>query len=328
MTDVGAHQFVKSSNKPDRILVPQPSDSPRDPLVSPILVAAVTFAQGMSHLALAPVFPHLMEAFDSNHASVVQFAGVSSAYNTLYFTFYFGSFMVGQCLSGPMAEHIGWRSFCWLNIALQGCVLVLLIFFPETKLHRVQTKAMLEGSTTIERDPYLGQRLPFHSVVQHLPVKTAPLFWTVSSYLTVNLTQSQAFAASPYNSSQTICFLNLATSIGAFIGLATNGVLSDWILRRATKRNRGIKEPEMRLPTMIPYSSLRFTAAGIQVAAFPGIASTYAVDSYKPVAGSLFVTITINKDVWRYRFSKFIMPWIESDSYPPSIMLNTCLIAL
>jgi len=46
------------------------------------------------------------------------------------------------------------------------------------------------------------------------------------------------------------------------------------------------------------------------------------------VAGSLFVTITINKDVWRYRFSKFIMPWIESDSYPPSIMLNTCLIAL
>jgi len=108
MTDVGAHQFVKSSNKPDRILVPQPSDSPRDPLVcvtyrrhlpvvhrtrtdgnhcrigtstgssAPILVAAVTFAQGMSHLALAPVFPHLMEAFDSNHASVVQFAGVSS----------------------------------------------------------------------------------------------------------------------------------------------------------------------------------------------------------------------------------------------------------
>lgn len=84
-----------------------------------------------------------------------------------------------------MAEHIGWRSFCWLNIALQGCVLVLLIFFPETKLQRVQTKAMLEGSvrtgagnltheTTIERDPYLGQRLPFHSVVQHLPVKTAP----------------------------------------------------------------------------------------------------------------------------------------------------------
>src|ERR1700749_2718624 len=48
------------------------------------------------------------------------------------------------------------------------------------------------------------------------------------------------------------------------------------------------------------------TCAGIQVAAIPGIASTYAVDSYKPVAGSLFVAITVNKNVWGYGFSKFI----------------------
>ena len=31
MTDVGSHHFVKSS---DRVLVPQPSDNPHDPLVS------------------------------------------------------------------------------------------------------------------------------------------------------------------------------------------------------------------------------------------------------------------------------------------------------
>lgn len=31
MTDVGSHHFVKSS---DRVLVPQPSDDPHDPLVS------------------------------------------------------------------------------------------------------------------------------------------------------------------------------------------------------------------------------------------------------------------------------------------------------
>ena len=34
MTDVGSHHFVKSS---DRVLVPQPSDDPHDPLVSPLL---------------------------------------------------------------------------------------------------------------------------------------------------------------------------------------------------------------------------------------------------------------------------------------------------
>lgn len=38
-----------------------------------------------------------------------------------------------------------------------------------------------------------------------------------------------------------------------------------------------------------------YTCAGIQVAALPSIATTYAVDSYKPVAGSLMVAITVNK---------------------------------
>jgi hypothetical protein len=38
MADVGSHHFVKSSSKSDRVLVPQPSQDPHDPLVriSPI----------------------------------------------------------------------------------------------------------------------------------------------------------------------------------------------------------------------------------------------------------------------------------------------------
>ena len=81
--------------------------------------------------------------------------------------------------------------------------------------------------------------------------------WTASRFLTTNLTQSQVFAAPPYNlSSQSIGFMNFAVLIGAFIGLATNGPLSDWIAARATKKNRGVREPVMRLPTMIPYVCL------------------------------------------------------------------------
>lgn len=34
MVDVGRHHFVKSSATSDRVLVPQPSDDPHDPLVS------------------------------------------------------------------------------------------------------------------------------------------------------------------------------------------------------------------------------------------------------------------------------------------------------
>jgi hypothetical protein len=71
-----------------------------------------------------------------------------------------------------------------------------------------------------------------------------------------------------------------------------------------------------------------YTCSGIQVAALPAIASTYAVDSYKPVVGSVFVAITVNKNVWGYGFSKFITPWTEASGYLPAIMLNMCLTTL
>jgi MFS family permease len=220
----------------------------------------------------------------------------------------------------------------------------------------------LEGVKTAERDPFLGKGRPrrgqwmlfqknahpFKSILMDLwvpwklfvfPIVQFASFvvsWSCSSFLTLNLTQTQAFAAPPYNfSSQTIGFLNFAILVGALIGLATAGPFSDWVSMKATKKNGGIREPEMRLPAMIPYVIIMYlgnivvsvgyenkwpweaiviigyACAGIQVAALPAIASTYAVDSYKPVAGSLFVSITVNKNVWGYGFSKFITPWSE-----------------
>jgi hypothetical protein len=47
--------------------------------------------------------------------------------------------------------------------------------------------------------------------------------------------------------------MNFALLIGSLLGLVTIGRFSDWIAARATKRNRGIREPEMRLPALIPY---------------------------------------------------------------------------
>lgn len=177
--------------------------------------------------------------------------------------------------------------------------------------------------------------------------------WSCSSFLTLNLTQTQAFAAPPYNwSSQSIGFTNFAVLAGALIGLATAGPLSDWVSAYLTRRNKGVREPEMRLVAMIPYVVIMYlgniivsvgyqnhwrwqiiviigyTCAGIQVAGLPGIVSTYAVDSYKPVAGSLFVAITVNKNVWGYGFSKFITEWAESDGYIAPIMTNASLILL
>jgi hypothetical protein len=73
--------------------------------------------------------------------------------------------------------------------------------------------------------------------------------WSCSSFLTINLTQTQAFAPRGFSSLQ-IGFMNFAILVGAFIGLATAGPLSDWVAARLTKRNGGIREPEMRLPAV------------------------------------------------------------------------------
>ena len=114
--------------------------------------------------------------------------------------------------------------------------------------------------------PFQSHPTPFKSLVSDFmipwrlnlfPIVEFAAFvvsWSASSFLTINLTQAQNFAAPPYNfSSENVGFTNFALLIGTFIGLATNGKLSDWIASRSTKKNRGIREPEMRLPTLIPY---------------------------------------------------------------------------
>ncbi|KAL5344125.1 major facilitator superfamily domain-containing protein [Aspergillus crustosus] len=479
MTDVGSHHFVRSSSHPEQVLVPQPSNDPHDPLnwtkwrklTAMSIATAVSFSQGLGPLALAPMFPQLMESFDADLASVVKFTGVCilvlgfsnffwipiqttfgrrpvlifstlvcvvsnvwrataksygsymgacvlngfgagpaetsqpeiiadilflherGAYNTLYFTAYFGSLMVGPIIAGPMAEHVGWRNFFWFNTALLAVVLILTIFFfPETKWVRSRIDPR-EGIVSSEPEKQTGStfhedvaaeppvsavgtgspskkqfhpwQIPNNSLktllisfwipwkLHAFPIVQLAAFvvsWSASVFLTVNLTQSQAFAAPPYSfSSQTIGFFNFAILIGAFIGLLTNGPLSDWISMRATIKNRGIREPEMRLPAMIPYLViciignfivafgyeykwdwriiviLGYTSVGIQVAALPAIISTYAVDSYKPVAGSIFVTITVNKNLWGYGFSEFITNWVVRDGFVKPIMLNMSL---
>ena len=75
-----------------------------------------------------------------------------------------------------------------------------------------------------------------------------------NALLDVNLTQSQVLAAPPYNFSPAdVGFANFALLVGAILGLVVAGPFSDWVAMRATKKNGGIREPEMRLPALIPF---------------------------------------------------------------------------
>lgn len=72
--------------------------------------------------------------------------------------------------------------------------------------------------------------------------------------LALNLTQSEVFAQKPYGfAPSSVGFVTLALLGGSIIGLVTAGPLSDYISAWSTKRNGGIREPEMRLPAIIPF---------------------------------------------------------------------------
>ena len=75
-----------------------------------------------------------------------------------------------------------------------------------------------------------------------------------TSYLMITFVQSEALGGKPYRfDSQNVGFTNFASLVGTLLGLLTAGPASDIISATLTKRNNGIREPEMRLLAMVPY---------------------------------------------------------------------------
>ena len=67
-------------------------------------------------------------------------------WNTLYWVIYMGSLMVAPIISGSMALHVGWRNFWWLNTAMVGASILMVIFmFPETKWHRLHPDEVMKN---------------------------------------------------------------------------------------------------------------------------------------------------------------------------------------
>jgi MFS family permease len=80
------------------------------------------------------------------------------------------------------------------------------------------------------------------------------LAFSASGLLTLNYIQSGALTAPPYNFDDgQVGLSNLALVCGGTLGMFTAGPLSDWVANYQTKRNRGVREPEMRLVSMIPF---------------------------------------------------------------------------
>lgn len=124
-------------------------------------------------------------------------------------------------------------------------------FLGRGKPSRKQWGPFQKFSGNIFRELLLPWELMTFPIVQFAAFIVS---WSASCFLTLNLTQSQVFQAPPYLfSSEAVGFFNFAILVGALIGLCTAGPLSDFIAARLTKRNNGVREPEMRLLAMVPY---------------------------------------------------------------------------
>lgn len=147
--------------------------------------------------------------------------------------------------------------------------------------------------------------LPFRLFAFPIVQWSALVFaWGASCFLVANITQSQALAGPPWvMSASAVGYTNFAIFTGACFALVTVGPLSDWVSMRSTKKNRGIREAEMRLPLLIPIACttlvgslviaigyqhswsweiiviIGYTLLGFQCSAVAIVSTTYAVST-------------------------------------------------
>jgi hypothetical protein len=167
-----------------------------------------------------------------------------------------------------------------------------------------------------------------------------------------NLTESPILAAPPsLFAPDQVGYTNFAFAIGALIGLATAGPFSDWVAARATRKNGGLREAEMRLPALLPYMVVTalsiilgglayqhqwawghivvwgFGLAGLSVTTVPTIAIAYAIDCYKPISGEIMVVATVCKNFIGFSYSYWIFDLAHTSKdgwITPAMVIFAC----
>jgi Major Facilitator Superfamily len=171
------------------------------------------------------------------------------------------------------------------------CFVAIFLFFPESRYPRKsimgEEKAEQESRSSEEKEPtatteslqpvltshkktYLQELKPWSPLntesnyigllLRPWPMLVYPAtlysFLTFSSqlafYICIYSTYASVFQLPPYSMSTGVSgLINVAASIGIFVGAYCGGALTDTFIRYRARRNNGIFEPETRLIAMI-----------------------------------------------------------------------------
>jgi MFS family permease len=198
-----------------------------------------------------------------------------------------GGVAFGSVTSGLIVINYTWRTIYWVGAALVGAtLLVVIFFFPETAFERYnnplvvspdQTPKSAEGETEqIQNDvavppkksywqnvkPWDGRKYTneplWRMMVRPLGlIILPPVFWativmsvTIGFLVAISSNIGSAFSASYGMEPWQIGLCYIGNLLGCAFGIVLGGPFSDWIADYFTKRNGGIREPEMRLPAI------------------------------------------------------------------------------
>lgn len=195
----------------------------------------------------------------------------------------------GIIIAGLVSIKHNWRTVYWVGCGLVGgLIIVVIFFFPETAYNRAGNPLAAERADDVQKpedgtfeEASLPPIPPKRTYVQDLRfwsgriytdesfwrmfirpfglILMPPVFWativmsvTIGFLVAVASNFASAFSTTyGFEAWQSgLCFI--AGMIGCLFGTFAGGPFSDWVADYFTKRNGGIREPEMRLPAIIP----------------------------------------------------------------------------
>ncbi|KAK4230533.1 major facilitator superfamily domain-containing protein [Podospora fimiseda] len=133
-----------------------------------------------------------------------------------------------------------------------------------------------------------------------------------------------------------LCFISAI--IGSLLGIPVGGKFGDVVADYFTKRNGGVRDPEMRLPAMIPamitsplalvlfgvaiQSKMHWIVPTISIALLnfaivqgTNVALVYVIDAYRPVAGEITLAVMGFKSLFGFLLSFYTNTWVSQSGY-------------
>ncbi|CAI7569830.1 unnamed protein product [Penicillium palitans] len=219
---------------------------------------------------------------------------------------------------------------------------------PRAKKTYIQSLRLFPGTFTSES----LSRVFIRPIVLIMlpPVLWASLVFAVTIGFLIAITSNFATAFSTaYNFpswKSGLCFAS--GMVGSLLGIAFGGHISDWSADWFTRRNGGIREPEMRLPSIVIGGTLAPIAlilygVGIDnrlhwmvptlglgllnfaIVQATNVAMVYVIDCYRPAVGEVTVSILAFKAAFGFLLSFYTNPWIDMEGYSKAFGEMACI---